>query len=167
MARKLSLEGMLSPTEAPPDGNGEPVDDQADDGTNGGESRGGLRATRPSALKEGQAQARGEAPWLQADDPRVGLRTTQADGHQAQDQHVRRGRRGPRWQAALLRDRPTRKAARRRLTRPAEPAAENDAEAPDRGAVPLLLAGRPSANPRSIVRNSPRRTPSQPSERST
>ena len=52
---------MLSPTEAPPDGNGEPVDDQADDGTNGGESRGGLRATRPSRSKKGKLKP-GEKP---------------------------------------------------------------------------------------------------------
>jgi hypothetical protein len=35
MARSLSLGGILSRTEAPPDGNGELVDDQADDGSNG------------------------------------------------------------------------------------------------------------------------------------
>ena len=44
---------MLSPTEAPPDGNDEPGDDQAHDGTSG-QSRGGLRATRPPRAKKGR-----------------------------------------------------------------------------------------------------------------
>ena len=44
MARKLSLGGMLSRTEAPPDGNGAPVDDQADDGTDGEPRACGRRA---------------------------------------------------------------------------------------------------------------------------
>jgi hypothetical protein len=35
MARILSLGGIPGRTEAPPDGNGAPVDDQADDGANG------------------------------------------------------------------------------------------------------------------------------------
>jgi hypothetical protein len=51
---------MLSPTEAPPDGNGAPVDDQADDGTNG-EGRGGLRATRPTRSRKGKLKP-GEKP---------------------------------------------------------------------------------------------------------
>ena len=60
MARSLSLGGILSRTEAPPDGNGAPVDDQADDGTNG-ESRGGLRSTRPLRSKKGKLKP-GEKP---------------------------------------------------------------------------------------------------------
>jgi hypothetical protein len=60
MARSLSLEGILSRTEAPPDGNGAPVDDQADDGTNG-EGRGGLRATRPARPRKGKLKP-GEKP---------------------------------------------------------------------------------------------------------
>ena len=35
MARSLSLGGIPGRTEAPPDGNGAPVDNQADDGANG------------------------------------------------------------------------------------------------------------------------------------
>ncbi|MFI5458985.1 MAG: hypothetical protein ACHRXM_26450 [Isosphaerales bacterium] len=57
MARKLSLEGIMGRTEEPPDGNGEPVDDQAEDGANGqsnGKSRGPLRATKPTRAKKGR-----------------------------------------------------------------------------------------------------------------
>jgi hypothetical protein len=43
------LDGILARTEAPPDGNGEALDGQAD-GENG-QSRGGLRATRPRRPK--------------------------------------------------------------------------------------------------------------------
>jgi len=43
MARSLSPGGIPSRTEAPPDGNGAPVDDQADDGTNGEGDEGRLK----------------------------------------------------------------------------------------------------------------------------
>ena len=46
MARGLRLDGILGRTEAPPDGNGELGDDQADVEANG-QSRGALRPTRP------------------------------------------------------------------------------------------------------------------------
>ena len=59
MARSLSLGGILSRTEAPPDGNGELVD-QTDDGVNG-ESRGGLRSTRPRRSRKGMLKP-GERP---------------------------------------------------------------------------------------------------------
>jgi hypothetical protein len=49
MARKLSLEGMLSPTEAPPDGNDAPP---ADDGTDGEDSVRGRKLQLPDSVFE-------------------------------------------------------------------------------------------------------------------
>ena len=93
MARGLGLQGILARTDPAPDGNGEPVDDQAGARRT---ARAGGGYAHQTPRQEGPVQARREAPRLQADHSGHGFRPAKANRHQARESTCPSWRRDPR-----------------------------------------------------------------------